>query len=276
MKSICFYNQKNKCSKKLTREHVVSASVLKIAFGDPIRNISRAEVFGNKALKDHEVKIKDVCEICNNRFLSPYDLAGKELSLELEKNQDSFPLIINFNKFTLGWLIKTHLNYARVVKDKEWGQSYKIKQSIKNDLIKHKSVSSNRVLLLVQQWEEDESFWNADSGGNIPYLQYRNMRFKNQEIFLSNFRIRQLDTLLLLPSNKCYKNFSERTINVLDEIKEQWDYSFQKVDLDETIRLKKLTLNIFFQKKKYFLFVQKLVKKFSESTFSNQSKKNIT
>lgn len=244
----CFYNQKRKCTDSLTREHLVSASVMKIAFGESIKNVARSEIFGDKALVDHEAVVKDVCDVCNNNRLSPYDSAGQDLGIYLDGHRDSSPLEIKFNRYTLGWIVKTHLNYVRVIKDIEWKESYKIKQSIKNDIIGHKPISSNKLSFLVQQWEEDECFWDAESEGKVPYFQYRSIRFKEQDVFLSNFRIRQFDTILILPTNKCYKNFSARVDSALKEVESEWGYSFQPIDISEALRSKSLKVSSIFTK----------------------------
>ena len=256
----CFYNQKKSCTDKLTREHLVSASVLKVAFGESIRNISRAEIFGDKALVDHEAVVKDVCGTCNNDRLSPYDSAGKNLAISLEGRRDNTPLSIKFDKYTLGWIVKTHLNYVRVIKDREWSESYKIKQSIKNDIIKHKPISSNKLCFLVQQWEEEAPFWDAESEEKLPYMQYRSIRFRQQNIFLSNFRIRQLDTIVILPTNKCYKNFPARVASVIEEIKKEWGYSFQAVDIDKALSSKNIKISNMFTRDEIYAIRKKVNK----------------
>jgi len=212
----CFYNQEKHCTEKMTREHIVSASVLKVAFGDPIRNISRADMFGSKYLVDHEAVVKDVCDKCNNVSLSPYDGAGKKLAKHLEDNKNITPLKIPFDNEILGWILKTHFNYTRVIKDVETNEAYPIKQSIKNNLIKSRAVSSDQIALYVQQWEEGDQFWDAENPENMHYLQYRSIRLRNQEMVMSNFRIRQFDTMIFFPSNGevlIYKNSIPKNVN---------------------------------------------------------------
>jgi len=242
----CFYNQKNHCTDKMTREHIVSASVLKIAFGDPIRNISKAEIFGSKHLLDHEAVVKDVCDKCNNVNLSPYDEAGKKIAQFLENNRDSAPLEIPFNTKTLGWILKTHLNYIRVIKDKEMNKAYPVKQSIKNNLIKDKPISSKQIALYVQQWEENTSFWDAENSENLPYLQYRSIRLISQKIVMSNFRVRQLDTIIFIPSDGNYKNFKKRVQSSFEELNSSFNATFQKVDIEKTIKSEKLSIHSLF------------------------------
>lgn len=242
----CFYNQKKHCTEKMTREHIVSESVLKVAFGDPIRNIARADMFGTKYLVDHEAVVKDVCDKCNNVSLSPYDEAGKKLAKYLEDNKNSSPLKIPFNSETLGWIIKTHLNYTRVIKDEETGEAYPIKQSIKNSLIKSRPISSDQIALYVQQWAEEGSFWDAESPEKLQYLQYRSIRFISQEIVMSNFRIRQLDTMVFFPSNGNYKNFDERVKSSFEELRAEFNADFQKINIEKSIEAGKLEIyNLF-------------------------------
>jgi len=230
----------------MTREHIVSSSVLKVAFGDPIRNIARAEMFGSKYLLDHEAVVKDVCDKCNNVSLSPYDEAGRKLAKYLEENKQITPLEAPFNSKILGWIIKTHLNYTRVIKDTETNEAYPIKQSIKNSLIKSRALSSDQVMLYVQQWEEGDGFWDAENPDNVHYLQYRSIRFLSQNIVMSNFRIRQLDTMIFFPSNGSYKNFKSRVKSAFDELKSEFNANFQKVDIDKSIKSGKINMTSVF------------------------------
>lgn len=242
----CFYNQKRHCTGKMTREHIVSASVLKIAFGDPVRNITRADIFGSRPLLDHEPVIKDVCEKCNNESLSPYDEAGRKLARYLEDNKKIIPLKIPFNSETLGWLLKTHLNYTRVIRDVETNEIYPIKQNIKNSLIKRAPISPEQIALYVQQWEDDGQSWDAKNPENLHYLQYRSIRFKNQEMVMSNFRIRQFDTMVFFPSNGNYKKFNRRVTSSFNELKSEFNADFQKVDIEKSIKLGSINISKIF------------------------------
>ena len=102
----CFYAQPT-CVLGLSREHVISASVLKAVFGDPVRNSIKAEFLGTKTLIDHEPVIRDVCEKCNNEGLSPYDVAGVRLIKQLTAGHDPTGLRLFLSRETIGWLLKT-------------------------------------------------------------------------------------------------------------------------------------------------------------------------
>ena len=242
----CFYNQKKHCTEKMTREHLVSASVLKVAFGDPIRNIARADMFGSKYLVDHEAVIKDVCDRCNNVSLSSYDVAGQKLAKYLEYNKNIIPLRIPFNLEVLGWILKTHFNYTRVIKVQETNEAYPIEQSIKNSLIKNRLISSDQIALYVQQWEEGDQFWDAENPENLHYLQYRSIRLRNQEMVMSNFRIRQLDTMIFFPFNGNYKNFNKRVKSSFEQLKSEFNANFQEIDIEGAIESGKIDITSIF------------------------------
>lgn len=87
-----FLQQKRHCIDKLTRVSVVSVSVLKVAFGDPIRNVVRAEKFGEKNSDNHEALAINVCAERNNVSLSLYDAVRKHLALSLEEATKNAPL----------------------------------------------------------------------------------------------------------------------------------------------------------------------------------------
>jgi hypothetical protein len=238
----CFYNQRKHCSDKLTREHVVSASILKVAFGDPIRNTARTEAFGDKSLYDHEAVVKDVCAKCNNISLSPYDVAGKSLADSLENAKGSAALSLDFDVNTFGWIVKTHLNHFRVIKDGETSEPYKVKQKIKNSLIKGKKIPRELYRFLVQEWEESPEYWESESPDKLTYINYRSIRFRSQRIVLSNFRIRQLDTILMIPSDGDYKDFDKRVSSAIEEMRSSFNADYQLVDMDSVLSDKKLTI----------------------------------
>src|SRR2546430_5719400 len=62
---------------KLTREHIISKTVLEAVFGLDIRCLSRSTAAGDRMLIDEEHVIKDVCGKCNSD-LSVYDEAGRD------------------------------------------------------------------------------------------------------------------------------------------------------------------------------------------------------
>ena len=100
----------------------------------------------------------------------------------------------------------------------------------------------------MQQWEEDETFWDADHEMHIPFFYYRSIRFRNQEVFLSNLRLRQLDTMLFLPVNRDYKDFSSRVNSAIKEIMDEFGYEFQKIDIPGSINNKKILIESVFSK----------------------------
>ena len=103
--SSCFYAQST-CVSSLSREHVISASVLKAVFGSRVRNIVGGEFLGAKKLLNHEPVIRDVCEKCNNEYLSPYDTAGIDLLNQLIPSNDPTGLRLFLTRESLGWLLR--------------------------------------------------------------------------------------------------------------------------------------------------------------------------
>jgi hypothetical protein len=206
---------------------------LKEALGDPIKNVvSSEEIFGDKKLIDHEQMIKDVCTVCNSN-LSSYDIAGRNLIAFLKKNKYSKSLEVEFNKDLIGWIIKTHLNFIRLIKDREWRRAYPIKQKIKNSLAKNKELDISLFGFYARIWEENSNLWNAENP-KAPYFYFNSIRFRKQKVYFSHFRVRQLDTALYFPVDKNYKNFDKRVSSVNDEIKETFGQTFQEITLENT------------------------------------------
>ncbi len=237
----CFYNQQN-CSSKMTREHVISAAALHEAFGEPVRNVVSAEFLGEKILIDHEQCLKDVCDSSNPK-LSHYDEAGSRLVSELVNGNSAHPITVTFTIYTLGWLIKTHLNFIRLIKDRELNQAYPVRQRIKSCLISGLPIPTSYYVLYAEGWEDNGKFWNAESDKKIQFINYRSIRFKTQRIVLSNLRVRNLDTILLIPSDEDYKRFEKRVQLVIDEVYATWGFGFQKIDIASMLKNKKLVVN---------------------------------
>ena len=133
----------------------------------------------------------------------------------------------------IGWIIKTNLNYIRLIKDREWKSAYPIKQKIKNSLAKNKELDISLFKFYARIWEENSDLWNAENP-IAPYFHYKSIRLKKQKVFISCFRMRQLDTVLYFPVDKNYKNFDKRVSSAMDEIKMTFGQSFQEITLEIT------------------------------------------
>ena len=97
-----------------SKEHVISKAVLQVPFGKDISNVTTSELFGDEFLPNHEQTIKDVCRKCNNS-LSLYDVAGAELVRSLHNYYDLDQMRLAVSNKTIGWIIKTHLNFLRII-----------------------------------------------------------------------------------------------------------------------------------------------------------------
>jgi hypothetical protein len=225
----CFYNQPT-CSGPLSREHVISAVVFREVFGDPVRNVVSGEfLFGGKSLIDLEPTIRDVCKDCNAR-LSPYDAAGVDFVRQFMPNRDPTGLHIKISREAIGWLIKTHLNYFRVIKDRETNSSYLVDQSIKDALIEHRTVPVSRYRLLIEGWIGEDYFWDANDPRHIPWFGYRSVRMHSQRVVISDFRIKTLSTWLVVPSDNDCREFNKRVWSALDELRKDRGFRLQMLD----------------------------------------------
>ena len=242
MAAVCFYQQPT-CSPRLSREHVISAAVLRAVFGDPIRNLIRGDCLGEKALLDHEPVVRDVCERCNNEALSDYDGAGVRLIQQLIPCLDPTGLRLKLTSETMGWLLKTHLNYFRVVKDAETDLVYPVDQRIKTALVQRSDVPKDLYRLLVEGWVGEPYFWDGDDPRHIPWFQYRSVRFTEQRILLSDFRIKTLTTWLLLPTDANYEEFEARSSSALAEVYRDFGFApLQAIDPAAVVRDGGITL----------------------------------
>ncbi|QHT59882.1 hypothetical protein GXP70_07910 [Paenibacillus lycopersici] len=193
---------------------------MEVAFGKPILNTARAELF-KSALIDHEQVIKDVCIDCNSK-LSIYDDAGKILALEINKTYSPPDSILSVNKNMIGWIYKTHLNHLRIIADRETGEYYKVIPRIYKSLIKNSQIPQYSFPLYFQGWNGLSYFWDINDERKIPYFSYRSVRYPDIDIIISNFRIKWLDTFMVFPRNLNYLDFERRLSETLKTIKHQF------------------------------------------------------
>lgn len=255
----CFYNQRNHCVPKLTREHVISLSVLKLLYGDNLNSIVKADVYGDKILLKHEATIKDVCQACNNSSLTSYDEAGKELIINIREFEDTTPINIPFNKKHLGWILKSHINFFRVVKDKITGKPYNIKQEIKNRLIKGKIIPSRYLSIFARNLDNTPTLWSGDDCKLLPSLHYNSKLIIPERIVISRLVTRQLETILIIPSDGNYNNFEER-VNSAVRFLHVWGGEYEKIDIDALQKAKRLKFNKIFTINKIIPFIDSAFK----------------
>jgi len=229
----CFYNQPT-CVSGRTREHVISASVLKAVFGDPIKNVVWGKYLGEKKLYNHEQVIRDVCAKCNNEALSPYDTAGVSLIKQLLTHNPT-GVRLSLSREIIGWLVKTHLNHIRFINDENSGEIYPIEQRIKSALILQNELPHTLFKLLIEGWEGEPFYWDAEDVRHISWFNYRSVRFQSQRIVISDFRIKTLNTWLIIPSDADYDNFDERVNSALSEAFRDFGLQLQPVNIFQAL-----------------------------------------
>lgn len=224
-----------KNSNKLSREHIISRAVLEVVFGKENRNITRFDFVGNIRLLDHEHIIKDVCDYCNGKLLSPYDKAGVLLVKEIDSFYDATGKTLNIQFDSIGWLIKTHLNFIRLIPEKNTKKHYPIKLKIYKSLIEKNNKMFKLFNFYIEGWKGEEYFWNKYDLKNIPYFSYKHVYYPNQKVLVSNFRIKSFDTFLLIPSNANYDNFEFRKELTLKAMNER-GFNLQEVIMPKVIK----------------------------------------
>ncbi|MDP3172171.1 MAG: hypothetical protein Q8M91_17710 [Polaromonas sp.] len=230
-KKTCFYSQPT-CSGSLTREHVVSATVLKAVYGDPIRNSAYLDGWSN-ALIDHEQVVKDVCSNCNNNYLSRYDVAGKALIDQLLPISDPTRLRIKVDRDTFGWIVKTHLNGLRIIKDVQSNHFYPIASSVKTALVSNSPLPLTQLRIFVCGIAGKKEFWEAGHPEMKTWLKISSMRFVAQRISLSQVLLKNLLTVLVLPCDADPENFLARSNSAMYEFLTSFGVFFQELNILE-------------------------------------------
>lgn len=229
-------------NKSTTKEHVISRGVLEAIFGKNNRNITRSEIFGNKTLIDHEQVVRDVCENCNNVLLSPYDSAGIDFANQIHKYYDATGVTLPVTFKSMVWLVKTHLNHIRIIPEKGTKRYYPISNDIYAGIIGRDKRLFKKFKLFIEGWQGLPYFWDENDNKKIQFFSYRSVHFPNQKILVSNFRIKWLDTFLLLPSDLDYSNFELKTNLTVKAMKANWGFDLQEID--STNAVKKGFLNV--------------------------------
>ena len=231
---ICVYC-KGINSKKITKEHLISRSVLEAIFGQENRNITKSDLFGGKVLIDHEHKVRDVCDYCNNKLLSPYDKAGANFVKEISKSYDATDKQLTVDFKILAWLLKTHLNHIRIIPERGTKNYYPISQDIYTGIIKGDISLFSRLKLFVEGWQGLPYFWDENDGKKIQFFSYRSVCFPYQKILVSNFRIKWLDTFIVIPSDLDYSDFEQRVNLTIDAMKANYGFYLQSLDAKTAI-----------------------------------------
>lgn len=148
----CVYCQGSNSS-KISKEHLISRTVLEAVFGQNNRNFTKSDLFENKTLIDHEHKVNDVCNFCNNRLLSPYDRAGANFVREINENYDATDKKLTVDFEALAWLLKTHLNYNRITPENGTKNYYPIPQDIYTGIIERDNKLFSKLKLFVEGWQ---------------------------------------------------------------------------------------------------------------------------
>lgn len=200
----CIYCKGNNSS-KLSREHVISKTVLQYVYGN-----RKAALFSSVLKNEMPVKIeqvvKDVCVECNSR-LSNYDNAGLELVRSIDKFYDARQQKFYFSSLVFGWLLKTHLNYMRTIPNRRTGLYYLIDPALYYSIINF-DIAHNLMRLYVRGRKGEASFWGKEVE-TIPFFSYSNWELEGELLF-SYLRIKAVDTFIILPSNNTFRSFSER------------------------------------------------------------------
>lgn len=208
----------------MTKEHVISKSVLKVAFGQNIENLVRQPPgLGGRVLLNEEIQIRDVCGECNTALI-PYDVAGVELMQAIYPYYNATGRSVPFSGDTLGWLLKTHLNQMRVTPNEKFVQP-QAKSAIYRALLRRDQVSLGLYRLYVEGWEGDRVWWEKDSPKSIQYFAYKGVHDQETAIYISNFRIVWLDTFLFLPMNGNYRNFLDRCDKTQQHLAEAYEFN---------------------------------------------------
>lgn len=191
---------------KISSEHLVSASVLKVLYGPKIENTHHGKKGGQwKTLNNFEGVIKDVCRDCNSKLSHiGYDNAGRVLASEIISSTDKQPLCLTFNKLTLGWLLKTHLN---IIRDSmpTLPRQIELDKKIFHNIQSGEPPADKSYMFICQAIDIPSSIWSYVSSLNTQ------VSIVNEyDLVISQLRIRQFDTFFVFSASGSLEDISEK------------------------------------------------------------------
>jgi hypothetical protein len=204
-------------------------------------------LFGGKVLKNYEHTTKDVCKACNST-ISVYDSAGAELARFVHTHVMGLGIRIPADATTLGWLIKTHLNFLRSASVPHPTKHNAAEDSLYERLLRRTAIPKGFCPLYAVIWDVDSSVWDINApiwlplfehnaytgGGSI--LQREGVRIVlPTEILVSYFRMKWLATYLFLPTNDSYADFDRRCERAFRSLQQQFGVRIQKIDTEKVV-----------------------------------------
>jgi len=170
-----------------------------------------------------DLEIKDVCKDCNSD-LSPYDDAGAAFVQAINAQPSMVGQSLAFDRGTLIWLIKTHLNALRIDK----GKSLSLDQSIYQSLFGGTFALAGKCRLFVEAW--DTIGYERRRPGGLSGLAYGTFDPPQHGFVVSYFRMMWLGTYLFLPTDGDYTDFVSRSLCTVAKLDEMIAFEAQEVD----------------------------------------------
>ena len=134
------------------------------------------------------------------------------------------------------WLVKTHLNHIRIIPEKGTKKYYPVSNDIYAGIIGRDERLFDKFQLFIEGWQGLPYFWDENDNKKIQFFSYRSVHFPYQKILVSNFRIKWLDTFLLLPSDLDYSNFELRVNLSIQAMKANYGFNLQKINARTVIK----------------------------------------
>jgi ubiquitin len=198
----------------VTKEHVVNEAVYHEFFGKPMSFIVKHSQLGEK--QNRVDKIADVCGVCNNVRLQPYDHAAKILARATKNVIRGYESDLPFSADVVGWLLKTHCNILRRHGTPQ--NAANISSRIYEYLRRHETVPRELYRLVLTMFIADSKLFPTKQG-DLPLIwKIETREFTGPRIMRSYFRMGHFESFFYLPSDNDYCGFDERATSVVREI----------------------------------------------------------
>src|SRR5712692_2929761 len=232
----CFYCGGSTAGQNHSREHCFSQRARAASFGPIAPKLRAFRGTSPATVQQHNQipVVEDVCRKCNNARLQPYDVAGKKFAEDVDKLAGGDGASIYYSQDVIGFLLKTHLNYLRWTerdpKSSVW--PFPFDKQIVASLRDHLPVPPETYRLYIEGWSADglpPEFWKEEIDHPAPYDLFYVDVLGEVNIVASRWRIKWLETLLLLPRDGDYTDFDDRCAKVVSYFKGK-GYEWQHLD----------------------------------------------
>lgn len=136
--------------------------------------------------------------------------------------------------------MKTHLNYIRSFPSRTTQKYYVVSNELYKSIINY-DINYELFDLYILGRKGQSYYWEPREKCEVSFIDYRSFEIYEYNLLFSYFRIKALETIILLPSDNNYRDFKHRVMESTKRIKPALQYvSLQKAIKKGSINIRKV------------------------------------